>query len=53
VAIIGAKQEIEKKKLSGNTKRRGDILDLSPKEINELYELYNLNSIKIFRQNGL
>ena len=53
IAVIGAKQEIEKKKLAGNTKRRGDILDLSPKEINELYELYNLNSLKIFRQNGL
>ena len=53
VAIIGAKQEMEKKKLSGNTKRRGDILDLSPKEIYKLYQTYNLNSIKIFRQNGL
>jgi hypothetical protein len=53
VAIIGAKQDIEKKKLAGNTKRRGDILDLNSKEINDLYTAYNLNVLQIFRNNGL
>lgn len=53
IAYIGAKQEIEKKKLAGNTKRRGDILDLSQKEINQLRESYNIGVLKIFRQNGL
>jgi hypothetical protein len=53
IAIIGAKQEIEKKKLAGNTKRRGDILDLSAKEIEELKGTYNLGVLQIFRNNGL
>jgi hypothetical protein len=53
IAIIGAKQEIEKKKLEGNTKRRGDILDLSAKEIEELKGSYNLGVLQIFRNNGL
>lgn len=53
VAIIGAKQDIEKKKLAGNTKRRGDILDLNSREINDLYTAYNLNVLQIFRNNGL
>jgi hypothetical protein len=51
--IIGAKQESEKKKLSGNTKRRGDILDLNPNEIEDLYKTYNLSMLQIFRNNGL
>jgi len=53
IAIIGAKQDIEKKKLAGNTKRRGDILDLSAKEIEELKVTYNLGVLQIFRNNGL
>lgn len=53
VAIIGAKQEIEKKKLEGNTKRRGDILDLSASEIEDLKLTYNLGVLNIFRENGL
>jgi hypothetical protein len=53
VAIIGAKQEIEKKKLEGNTKRRGDILDLNAKEIEDLKLTYNLGVLNIFRINGL
>lgn len=53
IAIIGAKQEIEKKKLAGNTERRGDILDLSNKEVDELKADYNLNVLEIFRKNGL
>lgn len=51
--IIGARKEEEKKKLAGNTKRKGDILDLNPKEINDLYESYHLNTLQIFRNNGL
>jgi hypothetical protein len=53
VAIIGARQEEEKKKLEGNTKRKGDILDLSQKEIDELKASYNLDVLQIFRNNGL
>jgi hypothetical protein len=52
-AVIGAKQDIEKKKLAGNTKRRGDILDLSTKEIETLKETYNLGVLQIFKNNGL
>lgn len=51
--IIGARLEEEKKKLAGNTKRRGDILDLNPKEIYDLYKTYNLNALQVFRNNGL
>ena len=53
VAVIGARQDIEKKKLAGNTARRGDILDLSEKEIDELKQQYNLDVLQIFRTNGL
>lgn len=53
IAIIGAKQDIEKKKLAGNTKRRGDILDLSASEIEDLKLTYNLGVLQIFRNNGL
>ena len=53
IAIIGAKQDIEKKKLAGNTKSRGDILDLSQKEIDDLKLTYNIGVLQIFRNNGL
>lgn len=53
VAVIGAKNDEEKKKLAGNTKSRGDILDLSPKEIDELKKQYNLDVLQIFKNNGL
>ena len=53
LAIIGAKQDIEKKKLAGNTKRRGDILDLSQNEIEQLKKSYNIDVLQIFRNNGL
>jgi hypothetical protein len=53
IVIIGAKQDIEKKKLAGNTKRRGDILDLNPVEIEDLYQTYKLKTLQIFRNNGL
>ena len=51
--IIGARKESEKKKLAGNTASRGDILDLSPKEIYYLYKTYNLKTLQVFRNNGL
>lgn len=50
---IGAKDDINKKKLSGNTKRRTDILDLSQKEIDELKKAYGLSILNIFKENGL
>jgi len=53
LAIIGAKDEPEKKKLAGNTKRKGDILDLSQKEQDELKADFNLQVLNIFRENGL
>ena len=46
IAVIGAKQDIEKKKLAGNTARRGDILDLSKEEIDELKLQYNIGENK-------
>lgn len=53
IAIIGAKKESEKKKLEGNTKRKGDILDLNDKEIDDLKLTYNLGVLQIFKNNGL
>lgn len=51
--IIGARKESEKRKLEGNTKRKGDILDLNQKEIDDLLLTYKLKAIQIFRNNGL
>jgi hypothetical protein len=53
VAIIGAKGEDNKKKLEGNTKRRGDILDLSDSEIEKLKNQYSLKILNVFKENGL
>jgi len=53
IAIIGAKQELEKKKLAGNTKRRGNILDLSASEIEDLKLKYKVQELQIFRENGI
>ena len=52
-AIIGTKDKIQNAKLEGNTKRRGDILDLSNKEQDELKEDFNLGVLRIFKNNGL
>jgi hypothetical protein len=52
VAKIGA-LEAQKKKLEGNTKSRGDILDLSRSEQDELIKTYNLSALQIFKNNGL
>jgi hypothetical protein len=53
IAVIGAKTDDEKKKLAGNTKSRGDILDLSQSEVDTLMKNYNLDVLQIFRNNGL
>jgi hypothetical protein len=53
VVEIGAKEDKEKKKLAGNTKRKGDILDLNAKEIHDLQVQFNLNALQVFRNNGL
>jgi cupin superfamily acireductone dioxygenase involved in methionine salvage len=50
---IGAKEELNKAKLAGNTKRRTDILDLNQKEIDELKKTYGLSVLNIFKENGL
>ncbi len=43
----------EKKKLEGNTKRKGEILDLRSSEIDTLMKDYSLDVLQIFRNNGL
>jgi hypothetical protein len=53
IAIIGAKDELQKKKLAGNTKRKGTILDLSQKEQDDLKLTYNLGVLNVFKDNGL
>jgi hypothetical protein len=53
IAIIGARKELEKKKLAGNTKRKGTILDLSQKEQDDLKLTYNLGVLNVFKDNGL
>jgi len=53
MAIIGAKEDKEKKKLAGNTARKGEILDLSPKEIEYLTNMFNLSVLNVFKENGL
>lgn len=51
--IIGARQDIEKKKLSGLTKRFGDILDLSTSEIDELKSDFGLKVLNVFKEHNL
>jgi hypothetical protein len=53
IAIIGARKDSEKKKLEGNTARRGDILDLNKWELDDLSRLYGLGTIKVFKENGI
>lgn len=52
-AKIGAKNTEINEILEGNTKRRGDILDLSDKEVTELKQMYNIGTLKILKSNGL
>jgi hypothetical protein len=51
--IIGAKTEEDKKKLEGNTKRKGEILDLSQSEIDTLKERFNLKVLQVFKEHNL
>ena len=53
IAVIGARKDSEKKKLAGNTSRKGDILDLSPAEIDDLKLTYGLEVLNIFKERGL
>lgn len=53
VAIIGAKKDSEKKKLTGNTERKGEILDLSKSELDDLSRLYGMGTIQVFKENGI
>jgi hypothetical protein len=53
VAIIGATTPADKKKLEGNTERKGEILNLSQSEIDKLKDMYNVEVLDIFHKNGL
>jgi hypothetical protein len=53
VARIAATLELDKKKLEGNTARRGPILKLSQSEINYLSGRFNMGITQIFHNNGL
>ena len=53
IAIIGAKGTESNKKLSGNTRRKGDILDLSRNERERLAGVFEVETLKIFTINGL
>lgn len=52
-AVLGARLEKEKKKLAGNTERKGEILNLSDSEIETIKRVYNAEVLEIFRKNGL
>jgi hypothetical protein len=53
VAVIKATQELEKKKLSGLTERKGEILALSKKEETQLTGYYSAWVEKLLKKNGL
>jgi hypothetical protein len=53
VARIAPTQEIEKKKLAGNTERRGEILGLSKKEEGQLAGYYEIWVGNLLRKRGL
>jgi hypothetical protein len=53
VVRIAATQELEKKKLSGLTERKGEILALSKKEETQLTGYYNIWVEKLLKKNGL
>jgi hypothetical protein len=52
MAIIGARDDAQKKKIAGNTKRRGDILDLSISEVEYLAQTHKLSSLNVYKSNG-
>lgn len=53
IAIIGALKEEEKKKLEGNTAKRGDILMLSGDELKGLSTEFSNHIERIVKNNGL
>ncbi len=53
VVILGAVDEESRKKLEGNTKRKGDILKLSQSEIRELSQYFDNKIGAIVKKNGL
>ncbi|MEN6568981.1 MAG: hypothetical protein ABFC18_03110 [Rikenellaceae bacterium] len=53
IVRISAKTEKEKKKLEGNTARRGNILELSDKELAEVSETFGMRLQQIIDKNGL
>ena len=53
VVRIGATTELEKKKLAGNTERRGPILKLSQSEIKQVTEDFGIGLVQIWHNNGL
>ena len=53
VARITAPNEDEYKKLEGNTARRGAILDLNEKEMQEVADIIGVELDKIWKRNGL
>jgi hypothetical protein len=53
VVRIGATTELEKKKLAGNTERRGPILKLSQSEIKQVSEDFGIGLVQIWHNNGL
>jgi hypothetical protein len=53
IAVIKATQELEKKKLSGLTERKGEILALSKVEEQKLTVNYEKWLIKVLKKNGI
>jgi hypothetical protein len=53
IVRIGATTELDKKKLEGNTARRGPILKLSQSELSYLSGRFNMGITQIFHNNGL
>ena len=53
IARIAATTDEDKKKLEGNTKRKGDILKLSQSELGELTDIFDIGLTQIFERHGL
>ena len=53
VVVIGPNTDEEQKKMAGNEKRKGEILNLSDSEIKEIADMFKVDTLKVFRDNGL
>ena len=53
VVVVGPTTEEEMNKLKGHVNKRGQILDLSRDEISQLARDFKIDTLKIFRDNGL